>query len=235
MLTRMRGALILLRLLTPLLLAVALLLVTRAAIGDAREATAEFNTAMTTRVDAIHLDLSVASEGLETIGAFVGKTRDAVEAQAEALRSLTDRIELSFPTIPVINFDLPDLNFKVPGVTQLKALGADLAAAGRAVGDEIAAVAALGEVPEEIQAIAADTRDYASGMWDTTFRWMRTVLVVIVVSLGILILGRLSTLLQELQTGWRMLRHGGRFEAVTGSGDLEARVRKLERSKPTTW
>ena len=117
----------------------------------------------------------------------------------------------------------------------MKALGADLAAAGRAVGDEVAAVAALGEVPEEIQAIAADTRDYASGMWDTTFRWVRAVLIVIVVSLGILILGRLSTFLQELQTGWILLRHGGRFEAVAGFGDLEARVRKLERSKPTTW
>ena len=140
MLTRIRGALILVRLLSPVLLALAVFIATSIAIGDIREATDNYSAEMAARVDAIELDFSAASEGLETIGTFVGKTRDAVAAQAEALKALTDRIEIPLPRIPVINFDIPDIDFRVPGVTQLKALGADLAEAGRAVGAEIAAV-----------------------------------------------------------------------------------------------
>ena len=86
MLTRIRGALILLRLMSPVILDVALFIVTSVAIGDIREATDDYSAEMAAMVDAIELDFSAASEGLETIGAFVGKTRDAVAAQAEALR-----------------------------------------------------------------------------------------------------------------------------------------------------
>ncbi len=230
MLTRIRGALILTRLLSPFLLALALLLITSLAIRDIREASGAYGEAMAARVDAIQIDLSAASEGLETISAFVGKSRDAVAAQADALRSLTDRIRISLPEIPVINFDLPDLDFQVPGVTQLKALGADLAEAGRAVGEDLAAVAALGEVPQEIRAVAADTKTYATGIWNTTFRWVRAVLIMIVLALTALVLGRLAVFLQEFQTGWRMLRYGDDSGAVESIHRLEARVRRLERA-----
>ncbi|MDF1595158.1 MAG: hypothetical protein P1T08_03515 [Acidimicrobiia bacterium] len=230
MLTRIRGALILTRLLSPLLLALALLLITSLAVRDIREASDAYGEAMAARVDAIQIDLSAASQGLETISTFVGKSRDAVAAQAEALRSLTDRIEISLPEIPVINFDLPDLDFKAPGVTQLKALGADLAEAGRAVGEELAAVAALGEVPQEIRAVAADTKTYGAGIWDTTFRWVRAVLIMIVLALIVLVLGRLAVFLQEFQTGWRMLRYGDDSGAAISISKLEARVRTLERA-----
>ena len=230
MLTRIRGALILVRLLSPVLLALAVFIATSIAIGDIREATDDYSAEMAARVDAIELDFSAASEGLETIGAFVGKTRDAVAAQAEALRALTDRIEIPLPRIPVINFDIPDIDFRVPGVTQLKALGADLAEAGRAVGAEIAAVATLGEIPAELQAIASDSKTYAGEVWGTTLQWFRVLTILILVSLVVWILGRLGTYLAEFQMGWRMLRYGQESDAVPDLRRLVARVRKLEQA-----
>ena len=230
MLTRIRGALILLRLLAPVLLALAVFVATSIASGNIREATEDYSSVMAARVDAIELDLSAASQGLETIGAFVGKTRDAVAAQAEALKALTDRIEIPLPRIPVINFDIPDIDFRVPGVTQLKALGADLAEAGRAVGAEIAAVASLGEIPAELRAIATDSKTYAGEVWGTTLQWFRILTILILVSVVVWILGRLGTYLAEFQMGWRMLRYGRESDAVPDLHRLVARIRKLEQA-----
>lgn len=230
MLIRIRGVLILLRLFSPLLIALVVIFATWTAIGDIREATDEYSSAMAERVEAIKLDFSAASQGLETIGAFVGRTRDAVAAQANALQAQVDRVEIPLPRIPVINFDIPDIDFNVPGVIQLKALGADLAEAGRAVGAEIAAVASLGEVPEELQAIAADTRAYAGNVRDTTFQWFRLLLIVIIVSLAVWILGRLGGFLAEIQTGWRMLRYGRESDATPDLLLLEFRIQKLEKA-----
>lgn len=143
---------------------------------------------------------------------------------------MTDRTEIPLPPIPVINFDIPDIDFRVPGVTQLKALGADLAEAGRAVGAEIAAVATLGEIPAELQAIASDSKTYAGEVWGTTLRWFRVLTILILVSLVVWILGRLSTYLAEFQMGCRMLRYGQESDAVPDLRRLVARVRKLEQA-----
>ena len=143
---------------------------------------------------------------------------------------MTDRTEIPLPPIPVINFDIPDIDFRVPGVTQLKALGADLVEAGRAVGAEIAAVATLGEIPAELQAIASDSKTYAGEVWGTTLQWFRVLTILILVSLVVWILGRLSTYLAEFQMGWRMLRYGQESDAVPDLRRLVARVRKLEQA-----
>ena len=132
------------------------------------------------------------------------------------------------PRIPVIDFDIPDIDLRVPGVTQLKALGADLAKAGRAVGAEIAAIGALGEIPGELQAVAVDSKTYAGEIWNTTLQWFRVLTVVILLALAVWMLGRLGTFLAEFQMGWRMLRYGQESDAVPDLRRLAARVNKLE-------
>ena len=230
MLTRIRGASILLRLLAPLIFALVIVFASWAAVNQIGDATSEYSAAMGARVDAIEIDLNAAAEGLETIGAFVGKTRDAVAAQAAALNALTDRIELKMPTIPVIKFDIPDINFTVPGVAQLKELGADLATAGRAVGAEIAAVTRLGEIPAELQAIASDSKQFAGSIWDAVFGWLRILVITIVAGLVIWVLSRLGSFFSEFQMGWRMLRYGLESDAAPDLRRLAARVRKLEQA-----
>lgn len=223
---RLRGVLVMLRVLFPFLLIGALWLATRAATADLREATDAYRAQVDVRVENIRADFREASEGLATLGDYATGVRDAVEAQAEAISSLTSELRVPLPTVPIVNYNIPDINVPIPGVAQLKALSADLSAAGAALGAEVSKVTEVAQVPAEVRGIVDESAAYGRELGSVALRWVRTILLLLVLAAAVVIAAWGAALLAELLRGWRMLTTGR--EQLAGLRGLEARVRALE-------
>ncbi len=223
---RLRGALVMLRVLFPFLLIGAPWLATRAASADVREATDAYRNQIDVRVENIRADFREASEGLATLGDYATGVRDAVAGQAEAISSLTSELRIPLPTVPIVNYNIPDINLRIPGVAQLKALSADLSAAGAALGAEVSKVTEVAQVHAEVQGIVDESTAYGRELGGVALRWVRTILLILGLAAAAVIAGWGAALIAELLRGWRMLTTGQ--EQLAGRRGLEARVRALE-------
>lgn len=219
------------RILTPLLLLGGIWFVTNQALNTVEAATESYRAELDERVANIQDDVSAASDALSSLTAFAVGARDAVSNQLVAIRQIGN-LEIPLPTVPVVNYNIPDIDVSIPGSAALKRVAADFDAAGAAIGDSIDDVTAIAQVPGEVRAMADQSVNYATDLRDTVVRWAKIIATLFAVSLAVFIGGRVARVVTEFRRGWSMFRTGVDIKADTVA-DLFARVTELERRLTT--
>ncbi|MDX1691201.1 MAG: hypothetical protein R3290_09295 [Acidimicrobiia bacterium] len=242
MIRRLRGLLIILRTLLPVLVAVALALVTWLTARAVVDATAAYGDRLNTQLDGVRSALDEANDGIEAIGVFVTRTVDAADRVLVAVAAIPEDVDLALPEVEVPEFDLPftdipvrlpaftlgdgDLSIPIPGVGPLKDMAGDLVAAGEDLAEPLTKVTALADVPPHLEQAARDTAAYAGDVRDSMGAWVFWVILLVVVAALAWVSARLRPMLDELGRGWSMLR--GRPAPDRAVVDLDARIRALE-------
>ena len=224
---RLRGLFIMIRILAPIIAVGAIWFTTAQAINAVEEATASYQDEVDARVERIREDVAGASDALTALGGFAIGIRDAISGQITAIGNIGN-LSIPLPTIPVVNFNIPDIDVAVPGSEELKRLTAELAEVGDAIGEGLSEVTALGEVPTEVKAIADETTGFVTSVRDSLVRWAKVIGFVMAALIVIFVAGRIGKMLSELRRGWQMLSTGIDVRVDTLS-DLLARVAVLER------
>lgn len=240
---RLRGLFVIVRALLPVLLVLGLVIATWVTSRAIVDATRDYGERLSTQLEAIEAAVDEANEGLEAIGGFVLATAGAADTLLGQVAELRDTVSIPLPRveipdfeIPVINrtINLPDFNLgdgsldiPIPGLGPIKDLASELTEAGRKVTDPITSVAALADVPPQLEAAAADTAVYADDIRSTMLGWLRVILALLLVAGSIWIIAAARPMLSELSRGWSMLR--GRPSAERSVAKLERRVKELER------
>jgi hypothetical protein len=243
MFRRLRGALIILRVLLPFLLVIGLALATWAMARHVVAATQDYGERLSSQLDEIKAAVDEANEGLQAIGGFVVATAGAAETLAGRVADLSDSVTIPLPdvavpefTIPVINrdIDLPDfrlgdgdLSIPIPGVAPLKSLAGELVEAGQQLTDPMVKMAALADVPPNLEEAATDTVEYAGEIRTTMTTWLGIVLILLVVAALVWLFAALRPTLEELHRGWSLLM--GRTPPEASVRDLERELASLRR------
>lgn len=221
MLRRLRGLFIITRALLPLLLVAGAALITWFAGQALVDATRDYGQDLSTQLDGIRGAIDEANEGLVAIGAYVTEQATAAEELLSRVAELRDRLEIDLP------FSDELLTIPIPGVEPLQRLAGDLAEAGRRAAEPVLKLAALAEVPPQLEQLGTDTADYARDVRSAVWGWVAALLALFVVGGLIWLISTLRPLTDELGRGWAMLI--GRKAPARSARDLEQRVRQLER------
>ena len=243
MIRRIRGLIVIIRAIFPILLVVALALATWWTAGAIVDATRDYGENLSEQLDGVREAVTEANEGLEQIGGYVASAADAANSLYERVENLADSITIPLPEveippieIPVIDYtiDFPDfrlgtgdLNIPIPGVKALKSLADDLAEAGRKVTEPVAKVGALADVPPHLEEAARDTADYAGEVKTTMSWWLKAVLLLLAIGALAWLIAQAKPMLDEIGRGWKMLR--GHPAPERALPRLEQRVKDLEK------
>ena len=223
---RVRGLLIMIRVLAPLLAFLAIWFATHQAINAVEAATESYRVAVDARVDNIRDSVSGATDALTTLGGYAVGVRDAVGRQVDAIQNIGN-LQVPLPT--VLGFDIPDIDVALPGSEEVKRLTDGIATAGQSLGDNLEGLTAVGQVPGEVRAIADETTGFVTDLRNTVVGWVKAIAWIVGSFLLVFVLTRLGRMALELRRGWRMLTTG--MDIPTGSiADLLRRVAALEES-----
>lgn len=242
MMRRLKGAMIVLRVLLPVLIAIALILVTWLTVRQVSEATRQYGEELSAQLDEIREAVEQANEGLQAIGSFAAAATGAADALIDRVGALADSVSIPLPEIEIppfeipiidVEIDLPDftlgagsLDIPIPGVEQLKELTGRLAEAGRELGDPVVKIAQLTTVPESLEEAAGDTVEYASEVRSSMWAALRWILAIALFGALVWAIAAVRPITDELRLGWAMMR-GKDTDTLVES--LEDRVRRLEK------
>jgi len=218
---RIRGLLIILRVLAPFLLVAGLALATWWMANQVIDATRVYGEKLSAELDEIRAAVDEANDGLEAIGGFILVTAGAADTLLDQVTGLADSVTIPLPqvevpafVIPVINveIDLPDftlgagdLRIPIPGVGPLKDLATELAEAGATITEPIVKVAELAKVPPQLEQAAHDTAEYASEIRSTMSGWLKMVLILLLVGALVWVAAQARPITSELARGFGML------------------------------
>ncbi len=202
---RVRGLLIMIRVLAPLLAFLAIWFATYQAINAVEAATESYRVAVDARVDNIRDSVSGATDALTTLGGYAVGVRDAVGRQVDAIQNIGN-LQVPLPT--VLGFDIPDIDVALPGSEEVKRLTDGIASAGQSLGDNLDGLTAVGQVPGEVRAIADETTGFVTDLRNTVVGWVKAIAWIVGSFLLVFVLTRLGRMALELRRGWRMLTTG---------------------------
>lgn len=221
---RVRGLLIMIRVLAPVLAFLAIWFATYRAINAVEDATESYRVAVDARVDNIRDSVSGATDALTTLGGYAVGVRDAVGRQVDAIQNIGN-LQVPLPT--VLGFDIPDIDVALPGSEEVKRLTDGIASAGQSLGDNLEGLTAVGQVPGEVRAIADETTGFVTDLRNTVVGWVKAMAWIFGLFLLVFVLTRLGRMALELRRGWRMLTTGMDIPTDTIAA-LTRRVAALE-------
>lgn len=221
MLRRLRGLFIITRALLPVLLVVGAALITWLAGQALVDATQDYGSDLSVQLEGIREAIDEANEGLAAISEYVTEQATAAEELLGRVAELRDRLEIDLP------FSDELLSIPIPGVEPLQRLAADLAEAGRRAAEPVLKLAALADVPPQLEQLGTDTADYARDVRGAVWGWVLALLALFILGGLIWAISTFRPLTDELGRGWAMLV--GRKAPERSVRDLERRVRELER------
>ena len=243
MFRRLRGALIIVRVLLPFLMAIGLILATWVTAGRVADATRDYGERLGAQLDNVRAAVSEANQGITALGRYATSAAGAAEAVFGRVSDLADSVTIPLPeivipefTVPVINrtIDLPDIRLgsgdlviPIPGIEPLQDLAGRLADAGRQLGDDVSKVAGLADVPPHLPQAATDTAAYAGDVRSATSRWLITVAVLLTAGALLWLAAAVRPIVTDLRHGWSMVR--GRDVSARSVDDLLYRMRELQR------
>lgn len=212
MVRRIRGLLIVLRVLSPILLAGALALATWWMADTVVDATRDYGDDLGGRLDEIGRALDEADEGLQAMAGFVLATVDAAD---DLVTTLTE--------LPIVSLPL-----SLPGMGPVEALAEQIVAAGETITEPLTKVAAIAEIPPQLEQVAEDTADYAATMRSTMSSWVKWVLLLLAAAALLWLAAQARPITSELRRGLAMMlgRPPPKASAVSA---LERRVADLRR------
>ncbi|MCJ7726784.1 MAG: hypothetical protein MUP76_10410 [Acidimicrobiia bacterium] len=241
---RLRGLLIVLRTLAPILLVLGLALSTWWMANRVVVSTREDGDRLSAELDEIKRAVDEANDGLEAVGGFVIATAQAADNMLGMVTDLADSITIPLPeveipafTIPVINIDidLPDFSLgageliiPIPGIEPLQELANRLVAAGATVTEPITKLAELSKVPPQLEQAAKDTAEYAGEVRTTMAGWLKAVLLLLVLGALLWVAAQARPITSELGRGFGMLL-GRKPPRPSKVADLERRVTDLQK------
>ncbi|MCB2223773.1 MAG: hypothetical protein KQH83_06315 [Actinobacteria bacterium] len=244
MIRRLRGLLIILRVLSPILLVAGLALATWWMADQVVEATRRYGDRVGEQLEEIGRAVDEADDGLQAIAGFVVATADAADTMLGRIAGLAAEVVIPLPevevppfTIPVIDvdIDLPDfslgagqLHIPIPGVEALQDLAGGLADAGQTLVDPIVKVAALAEVPPHLEQAAEDTATYVGEVRSTMSGWLKAVLLLLLLGAVGWLLAQARPITSELGRGFGMLL-GRAPPSASKVAVLERRLADLQR------
>lgn len=202
---RVRGLLIMIRVLAPLLAFLAIWFATNQAINAVESATEAYRVEVNLRVDNIADSVAPATEALTTLGGYAVGVRDAVGRQIDAIQNIGN---LQVPLPSVLGYDIPDIDVALPGSEEVKRLTDGIASAGQSLGDNLDGLTAVGQVPGEVKAIADETTGFVTNVRNSVVSWAKAVAWIVGLFIMVFVLTRLGRMGLELRRGWRMLRTG---------------------------
>lgn len=202
---RVRGLLIMIRVLAPLLAFLAIWFATHQAINAVEAATESYRTEVNARVDNIRDSVSGATDALTTLGGYAVGVRDAVSRQVVAIRDIGN-LQVPLPT--VLGYDIPDIDVTLPGSAEVKRLTDGIDVAGQSLGDNLEGLTAVGQVPGEVSAIADETIGFVGSIRDAVVGWAKAIAWIVGLFLLVFVLTRLGKMALEFRRGWRMLTTG---------------------------
>ena len=237
---RIRGLFVITRTLLPFLVVAALIVVTGLTTRALANATSDYSDELGEQLDGIQQAVAEANEGLEAIGGFVTSTVGAADQVLTRVNDLRSSIDIELPSVEIPDIeildrviDFPDftlgdgvLEIPIPGVEPLQNFAGDVVAAGERVAEPIVKVAALADVPPQLEEAAADTAAYAEDVRNSLRGWFIAVVVVVLLAALVWAIAALRPIGSELARGWAMLR--GRQAPERSVVDLESRVAALE-------
>jgi len=243
-LRRLRGLMIILRVLAPFLLVAGLALATWWMASRVVDSTRVYGDQLSAQLDEIRAAVDEANDGLEAIGGFVLVTAGAADSLLGQVTGLADSVTIPLPevevpafTIPVINveIDLPDfslgageLQIPIPGVGPLKDLATELAEAGATITEPITKVAELAKVPPQLEQAAHDTAEYATEIRSTMSGWLKWVLILLLVAALVWVAAQARPITSELARGFGMLL-GKAPPKRSQVADLEHQLAELQK------
>jgi len=243
-LRRLRGLLIILRVLSPILLVVGLAFATWWMAGQVVDSTREYGDRLSAQLEEISRAVDEANDGLEAVTGFVVATAQAADSMLGQVTDLADSVTIPLPmveipafTVPVINvdIDLPDFDLgageiviPIPGVEPLQDLANSLVEAGATITEPIAKVAELAKVPPQLEQAAQDTATYAGEVRSTMSGWLKIVLVLLAIGAILWLVAQAQPITSELARGSSMLL-GRKPPKASKVADLERRLTDLQK------
>jgi len=241
---RLRGLLIILRTLAPILLVLGLALSTWWMANRVVDSTRQYGDRLSAQLDEIKRAVDEANDGLAAVGGFVIATAQAADNMLGMVTDLADSITIPLPeveipafTIPVINvdIDLPDFSLgagelviPIPGIEPLQDLANRLVAAGATVTEPITKLAELSKVPPQLEQAAKDTAEYAGEVRSAMAGWLKAVLLLLVLGALLWVAAQARPITSELARGFGMLL-GRKPPRPSRVADLERRVADLQK------
>jgi len=243
-LRRLRGLLIILRVLSPILLVAGLAFATWWMAGQVVDSTREYGDRLSAQLEEISRAVDEANDGLEAVAGFVVATAQAADSMLGQVTDLADSVTIPLPvveipafTIPVINVDvdLPDFDLgagelviPIPGVEPLQDLANNLVEAGATITEPIAKVAELAKVPPQLEQAAQDTATYAGEVRTTMSGWLKVVLALLAIGAILWLMAQAQPITSELARGSAMLL-GRKPPKPSKVADLERRLTDLQK------
>lgn len=238
---RLRGLFVITRALLPFILVLGVLTATLITSRLVIDATQRYGESLGAQLDAVGAAVAEANEGLDSMAGFVSSTIEAADTLLERVEGLQSEIVIPLPAVVIPDFevldriiDLPDLvlgdghlTFPVPGIEPLQGVAADLAAAGRRAVDPVVKVAALADVPPQLEQAGRDTVEYAGVVRSVITGWFAAIVIILVLSAAVWLIAAVRPVTAELRRGWSLLRGHGAADALVT--DLASRVAALER------
>jgi len=240
-LRRIRGLFVITRALLPFLVVLALLITTWLTTKAVVDASERYGERLGAQLDGIQTAVGEANEGLTAIGGFVTSTVGAADALLDRVADLRSEVAIALPSVVIPEFtvldrviDLPDfilgdgqLLIPVPGVEALQAMASDLVDAGLRVADPVVKIAALADVPPQLEQAGRDTAEYAGDVRSVMGGWFAVVAFILILGALVWLIAAATPVTDELGRGWSLLR--GRPASGRVATDLLSRVAELER------
>lgn len=238
---RIRGLFVISRALLPFLVVLGLLVATWLTTNAIVNASERYGERLGTQLDGIREAVTEANEGLTAIGGYVTSSVGAADALFDRVADLRSEVSIPLPSVVIPEFsvldrviDLPDftlgdgqLLIPIPGVEPLQAMASDLVDAGLRVADPVVKVAALAEVPPQLEQAGRDTAEYAGDIRSVMSGWFFAIATVLVIGALIWLIAAARPVTAELGRGWSLLKGGPAPSRV--ASDLARRVAELER------
>jgi hypothetical protein len=238
---RLRGLFVITRALLPFILVLGVLIATLITSRLVIDATKRYGERLGSQLDAVGAAVAEANEGLDSIAGFVASTIGAADTLLERVGDLQSEISIPLPAVVIPDFevldrviDLPDLvlgdghlDIPIPGVEPLQGVANDLVAAGLRAADPVVKVAALADVPPQLEEAGRDTVEYAGDIRSVATGWFVTIAIVLLLSALVWLIAAARPVTAELRRGWSLVR--GRSAPDVLAVDLAGRVADLER------
>ncbi len=219
---RIQGAFVILRALAPLILLVVFAISSVITVDAISRATGRYRDRVRAEVDTASQAFARANEGLAVLAGYVTGVKGAVDRVAADIARVASTITIPLPA------PLPPMpSITIPGVPQFKAVVRDVAAAGRAVGNEIGKVTALSVVPAQLGDIRSATYEFAGEVRGAVVRWISLVLGVLALAVVAWVLASLARIVGEVRRGWALLR--GVLPPPLAVADIRRQLEDLQR------
>ncbi|MGH7645013.1 MAG: hypothetical protein ACREMR_05455 [Gemmatimonadales bacterium] len=198
---RIQGALLIIGALAPLMLLLVVVVSSLITTGAISRATGTYRDRVRAEIDTARQAFAQANEGLTALNTYVTAVKNAVGAVAGTVARIASSITVPLPD------PLPQLPpVQIPGVAEFKRVVADVAAAGRVVGREVAKVTALAVVPAQLGNIRTATYEFAGEVRSAVVRWIGIVVGVLLMAVVAWFLASLARVAGEVRRGWALLR-----------------------------